>query len=132
MNMPPATALAYRAIRKPSRWAGARRLSLSAESSVVGVASATVADRGDERKERLRMLAAENTRRRHRPALIGEIAAATGVEPSLDDVLRTGGIDGPRIFRVARWHLWPVVTSEIALEQIGATGMRYTPLLTSP
>ncbi len=33
------------------------------------------------------MLAAENRRRRHRPALLREIAAATGTEPSLDDFL---------------------------------------------
>jgi hypothetical protein len=46
-----------------------------------------VVDRDDERKERLRMLAAENKRRRHRPALIAAIAAATGMEPSLDDFL---------------------------------------------
>ena len=51
-----------------------------------------------------------------------------------DMVLSTAGIEGPRIFRVVGWDLWPVVTGEIkdALEQIGATGVRYTPLLTSP
>jgi hypothetical protein len=52
---------------------------------------------------------------------------------SRDMTLKTEGIEGPRIFRVIDWELWPIVTEEIktALEQKGATGEFY-PVLTSP
>lgn len=46
-----------------------------------------VAEGSDEQNERLRMLAVENRRRHHRPALLSEIEAATGTEPPLDDFL---------------------------------------------
>jgi hypothetical protein len=44
-------------------------------------------DSASDRRERLRMLVAENRRRRTRPGLIRELAGATGEEPSSDDFL---------------------------------------------
>jgi hypothetical protein len=43
--------------------------------------------------------------------------------------LRTERIEGPRIFRVVDWDMFPVVTEEIktALEAEGATGLAYWP-----
>jgi hypothetical protein len=41
----------------------------------------------DDRRERLRMLATENLRRRERPRRVQELAEATGRDVSLDDVL---------------------------------------------
>lgn len=61
--------------------------SLAGERGSRGVASPTMPKGEEERRERVRMLAGENRRRRHRPALLREIAAATGTEPSLDDFL---------------------------------------------
>ncbi len=51
-----------------------------------------------------------------------------------DMTLRTAGIEGPRIFRVVDWGLFPIVTAEIkeALEQEGVTGVAYHPVRTSP
>lgn len=47
---------------------------------------------------------------------------------------KTGGIVGPRVFRVAGWELWPVVTEDVkaALEGAGVTGLTYEQRLTSP
>lgn len=41
--------------------------------------------------------------------------------------LKPAGIEGPRIFRVVGWDLWPVVTEDVkaALEEIDATGLDY-------
>jgi len=46
--------------------------------------------------------------------------------------LKADGLDGPRIFRVLRWDLWPVVTAEIktALEERGVPGVSFQPLHT--
>jgi hypothetical protein len=53
---------------------------------------------------------------------------------SRDMTLKTEGIEGPRIFRVIDWELFPIITEEIktALEQKGATGLECRPVLTFP
>lgn len=83
----------------------------------------------------------------YRPgAAVGEYGTVASLAPIIGDdslygcvmesdmTLSTAGIIGPRIFRVVRWDLWPVVTSEIkdALERLGATGVSYTSLRTAP
>lgn len=51
-----------------------------------------------------------------------------------DMTLKTEGIEGPRIFRVIDWELFPLVTEEIkaALEKEGATGLECRLVPTSP
>lgn len=41
--------------------------------------------------------------------------------------LNPAGLEGPRIFRVEGWDLYPVVTEDVkaALEEVGATGVEY-------
>ncbi|MBA3748013.1 MAG: hypothetical protein H0W96_11060 [Solirubrobacterales bacterium] len=44
-----------------------------------------------------------------------------------DMTLKADGLDGPWMFRVLRWDLWPVVTAEIktALDERGVTGVSF-------
>ena len=44
-----------------------------------------------------------------------------------DMTLKAEGLDGPWMFRVLRWDLWPVVTAEIktALDERGVTGVSF-------
>ena len=54
------------------------------------------------------------------------------VGPNL--ILKTEGLEGPRLFRVAGWRAEPLVTGPLkeALEGAGATGVTFTPMRTSP
>lgn len=68
-------------------------------------------------------------------AELSHLIGDDGLYAHIEDIaLNSAGIDGPRIFRVPRWDLWPVVTEEIklALEEHNVTGVMFTELRTTP